>query len=704
MSYSLLPDKLLSISNRIKKSPGKEYQQALIRMLFGTAVFLYIISLNWSKDLDSIIKLSLHTILYLIFGCIIFYWIYKNPKRNPFRYIVCNLTDMTGISYSIYIIGGEWGMALYPFYLWVTLGYGIRFGRSILILSTLFSIIGFLLIYISVPYWNEHRILFISLFLGLIIIPAYAANLLKQNQEMKTAEIANKAKNQFLSKMSHELRTPLNGILGSSDLLKTTTLNTEQQEYTDNIDYACTILLGLIDSILNISTIEAGKVTLKNASFDLQHLLNQISKIFTHQAHTKELYYTLSIDPDVPLALVGDVVRLKQIFENLINNSIKFTEYGGIKVQIILIDVNNNLARLRFNIYDTGCGISKSIQNRIFDLFTQEDNSITRHYDGVGLGTTIAKELVNLMGGNIGFKSNSGDGTLFWFEIPFKLQDSSITTDKKCEQINIIIISSENRDLTRIIKIINNWNTQISIVETENSAMVLINKKLSSKEKIHAIIINTVLKEIEPIIFLKNLQKKFSVINTNIIIMKDYRATLDSELVYLTGIHYILEKPVNKKLLFNAIHSSQDKNTYSEKNIKIIQSHLISKNNKKCNILCADDNKPNQKVIKRILELSGHNITIVDDGDKALEKLESDIFDLCILDMHMPNMGGLSVIKVFRFSSPEKTMPFIMLTADATVEAEQQCRENGVDLYLTKPIRSKTLISAVTELTNPITL
>ncbi|MGD8783584.1 MAG: histidine kinase dimerization/phospho-acceptor domain-containing protein, partial [Thioalkalispiraceae bacterium] len=258
---------------RMKKSPGQEHEQAIIRLVIGFSVFLYIFFTHLD-NLDVLLRVEIEIMLYTAAGLCIFIWIALQPQQNRLRYILSNVVDITGLSYAI-LIGGELGAALYPLYLWITFGNGFRFGKLHLFISAVLSWVGFATVYMLSPYWPDHKIMYLGLFGGLILLPAYVSTLLNRLKDaIDAAQIASRAKSQFLANISHDIRTPLNGIIGANEFLGETKLTHDQKEFSNTIDYSAKTLLGLIDNILDISKVEEGKLEIKNKPFDLHELLN----------------------------------------------------------------------------------------------------------------------------------------------------------------------------------------------------------------------------------------------------------------------------------------------------------------------------------------------------------------------------------------------------------------------------------------------
>jgi len=691
--------KILLIYARMAKSPGHELEQMFIRL--SASLFITIVIFSTNIDLSVSKQIFGFVILgYIVVISFSFYWVYLNPTHCPIRYIANSMIDVLFLTLGAYV-GGEMGVAIYPFFLWSIFGNGFRYGRQFLYISTVFSVISLcLLTYIS-PFMSQHPILMAGLIFGVIMLPLYLSMVLSRLQiAVNTAEEANNAKSTFLANMSHELRTPLNGILGANDLIQNTPLNKEQQEYTNTIDYSIRALLEIIEKILDISRIEAGKLRIDTVSFDLHHLLKNIVKMLEHKAHEKSLEFTMIINPDVPYALKGDVNHLRQILINLVGNAIKFTDEGKVQIIVSQSYTKNNYSIIRFEIIDTGCGLTDAAQKTVFDRFTQADESSTRRYGGAGLGTTIAKQLSEKLGGTIGLKSISGEGSTFWFEIPFLLQTVNWEQNNDLSQARVLIISETNDILLTLIENCHNWGVELIDTDSAKDALQIIDKAVSNDNPIHAVIISKSNLDVNAIHFAKALRAKAILKHMSLILFnRNVNDNIQHQLLD-SGFTCILDYPIDMPLLFNAIHSAPLLETQTADNVENIAAYYShSKHPKKYNILLAEDNESNLLITKRILEYGGHTVTTVYNGEEALDIFEEELFDLCITDMHMPIMGGIQLVQLYNFMYPDSPMPFIMLTANATTESINECKQAGINNYLTKPIKSSKLLSTISSLT-----
>ena len=336
------------------------------------------------------------------------------PQASIARRVIGIVSDIAALSFGLYLTGPV-GAPWYGVFLWVTLGNGFRYGEKYLYLSSATSLLGFGVVVAITPYWDANRELAIGLAITLLVVPAYSGILIRRlNAALKQADSASRAKSEFLSSMSHEIRTPLNGILGMTELLLTRPLAREDKESVDIIYASGQTLARQINEILDLSKIESGQLT-REYEFHLYVLINTTLRIFQPQVTAKQIHLQECIDTKIPYLLKGDPHKLQQIIVNLVGNAVKFTDHGFISVRVHPKDTLEGSMIIRFEVADTGVGIPPDRLEAIFEPFTQANSSISRTYGGTGLGTTICKNLVRLMGGSIAVQSTPNAGTTFWF-------------------------------------------------------------------------------------------------------------------------------------------------------------------------------------------------------------------------------------------------------------------------------------------------
>jgi two-component system, sensor histidine kinase RpfC len=696
-----LPAFVQRLQAHIRARPDTEFQQALIRLSIVVGFYLYFSfgGLMHSPAIDAqvhILGLGLSLIsLSLLIGSLI------DTGTSVVRRGFGMLHDFTVATYML-SISNETGAPIVAIYLWVTLGNGFRYGVPYLFVSTIASAIGFGVVYHFNPFWHSHTPLWLGMLVTLIVIPLYASSLLRQlHGAVKREQEASQAKSNFLANMSHELRTPLNGVIGVSDLLAETRLDKEQKELTRIIRTSANTLLDLIESVLDISRIEAGRILTESEDFDLHRLVNGTVGMMEHQARGKGLGLAPHIAPQTPFHLHGDARHLRQILINLIGNAIKFTESGRVDVYVRPVGQSHQPQRVRFEVVDTGIGIPEAAQARIFDSFTQADPSITRRFGGSGLGTTIARQLVETMGGQIGLHSREGEGTTFWFELPFALQaaDHGVPETQFDMPMRVAILASGELSV-RLQTMIHGWGAESVLVGNTVRLAAELSTDQSGGSPFGAVVVERSALPDDPVALLRRLHNDPGLATLPLILIESDTSTSPTrdQALEREGYAAVLRTPVNATLLFNAIHAAVSHEMPA--NVVSMAQHLQAQGGSALRILVAEDNPVNQRVIRGLLEHSGHTVHLARDGEEALAMLEAGdpAYQLAIVDMHMPQLSGPEVVKRWRFMERGR-LPIIMLTADARTEAQAACEAAGVDAFLTKPVNGRELAELIGRLT-----
>jgi polar amino acid transport system substrate-binding protein len=574
-----------------------------------------------------------------------------------------------------------------------------------------YFIINFLYQYIDPLYdvtgadklWLKNEIEF-SLYMGILVFSLVLRNnIVHAEDRLKEAQIkaeeANRAKSEFLANMSHEMRTPMNAIIGLSTLALKSKYKEKQPDYLKKIKSSSHTLLGIINDVLDFSKIEANKLEIENVSFDLYEIVENLANMFSNATEKKGLEFLVAIDQNTPASLVGDPLRLQQVLMNLISNAVKYTGQGEIVLRVSFIEKHANLVKLRFSVQDSGVGIAQDQVSTLFDSFTQADSSITRRFGGTGLGLTISKRLLEMMGSTINVKSELGKGSKFDFALDFRFiekEEPRLLLPHGLRGMRVLVIDDNKNSQILLEEILHSFSFEVMTYSSGEEALNDLSK-ISMENPVQLVFVDHKMPGMDGIATTRKIRENHGFSNVPILLMSGlWKEEEIFKSAKEAGVSDFIIKPVGPFQLFDIIMEVFNKAKKRPKEEHLLQAESQAiETIKGARVLLVEDNLINRQVVLEFLEGTGITVDCAKNGRDALQSIKQARYDAVLMDVQMPEMDGYEATRRIRAyekecaahnSQPINRTPIIALTAHAMNRERERCLESGMDDHIAKPI------------------